>query len=84
NFFKRENRLVCEVDDNGIGRKQSQLLKTGSTVPHRSLGIETTEKRLSLLGKRQKADYNVTVFDKANERGEPAGTTVVLSFPLLA
>src|SRR5690606_14996337 len=48
-LFKKEgNMLVCEIEDNGIGRKASQNLNPYLKSEKKSRAIEITEKRLSM------------------------------------
>src|SRR5690606_24056208 len=76
-YFKKEkNNLVCEIDDNGIGREASQKLKPLLKSDKKSRGIEVTQKRLQI--QNDDAQNNITIIDKYNEKGEPAGTKVII------
>ena len=72
--------LYCEIDDNGIGREQSQKLKMGSDMVYESHGMELTRQRLALVSKSNGSDYEIEVADK-NEANEPTGTTIIIKFP---
>lgn len=77
--FKQENsRLVCTIEDNGIGRKRSAELKTLSQAKNHSMGIKITEERLQLL----KADATILIADLMNNNGEASGTKVTIFIPL--
>lgn len=81
-FYTREGYLVCEVDDNGIGREQSQKIKMASEVVYESHGMELTRQRLALVSKTSGTDYKIEITDKKNAQNEPEGTTVIIKFPL--
>ncbi len=58
-FYKSAGFLCCEVDDNGIGREQSQRLKQASDVVYESQGMELTRRRLALVSKSSGAEYKI-------------------------
>ncbi len=70
--------LQCVVDDNGIGRMESQAQKVGRRS-HKSYGISIVEKRLNAL--RQTGDQRQTVIieDKFDMEGNSMGTKVTLN-----
>lgn len=70
--------LQCVVEDNGIGRKQSEAQKLGRQQ-HRSSGISIVEERLNAL--RQAGDQRQTVVieDKFDAEGNSKGTKVTLN-----
>ena len=80
NVVRKENSVVCTIDDNGIGRKKSLLMKTEIST-HRSLGIDITRKRLEALHGRI-GEESIEIIDKY-EDGKPRGTRVRITFPLL-
>lgn len=84
NFFLRDQHLFCEIDDNGIGREQSQKLKMNADIVYESQGMELTRRRLALVSKSHGSEYSITVADKRSTNGEPEGTKVVIKFPLEA
>ncbi len=79
-FYCKEKRLYCEVQDNGIGRDRSMQLKQTGNFPYKSMGIELTRQRLSLISKKNSTDSNIDIIDKS-EAGHALGTTVVIKFP---
>ena len=78
---KEESRyLRCEVEDDGIGRKNSQALNSQRN-PHRvSHGMAITEERLKTVGKAKGS--KVEVEDLYTESGQGSGTLVVIRIPL--
>lgn len=72
--------IECVIDDDGIGRELSKQYKAQYEATHQSRGIGLTQSRLELdkfLNNRENA---ISVIDKADEMGKPAGTTVIITF----
>lgn len=83
-FYKKNDDLICEVDDNGIGIEQAQRIKEQRIIKHESHGMELTQKRLALVSRMNSTDYNITIVNKKDMQHNPAGTTIVIKFPLEA
>lgn len=76
-----ENKnLKVVVEDNGIGRKKSQELKTSNQLSTESKGIKMTVKRLEILSKMYKKEIRHQISD-VSDLGE--GTRVELWIPNL-
>lgn len=69
--------LRCVVEDNGIGRRRAQELKSKSATRDKSMGMKITTDRLSLYQSKTR----VEVIDLMDNNGMAAGTRVVLEFP---
>ena len=81
--FKREdNRLLVTIEDNGVGRQKTAELnaKRGKT----SLATSITAERIDLLSKSLGQPVTLTILDLTDESGQPNGTRVTISFPMLA
>lgn len=50
---KKDNFLFCSIEDNGVGRKQSNSKKEKSILSNESLGVKLTKKRIELLSKNK-------------------------------
>jgi ligand-binding sensor domain-containing protein len=70
-----EGKLLCAVEDNGVGRKHSEMMKQ-KTGSHKSYGMSITRRRLEMLSRISNDDFSVEIVDLQNEKGEPAGTRV--------
>jgi tetratricopeptide (TPR) repeat protein len=81
-FFKQGSFLMCEIEDNGIGRAQSQKLKAHNHVIYESHGMELTRRRLELVSRTSGKDYTIAIKDKTEKTGLPSGTLVTIKFPL--
>ena len=80
--FEMENdaRLVCYVEDDGIGRKLSVKLKSGEQKKRRSRGIAIVEERLAIINSFQKSRFMVQIANLFNDRDE-TGTKVRIEIP---
>ena len=80
-MVKKNGRFIeCIIDDDGIGRELSRKFKTQYEASHESKGIGLTRTRLELDKILNNREDKIQIIDKSNRQGEPAGTTVVLSF----
>ena len=70
-----DDKLLCVVEDNGVGRKYSEKIKQ-KTGSHKSYGMSITRRRLEMLSKISNDDFSVEVVDLKNDKGEPSGTRV--------
>ncbi len=76
-----DNKIVCEVDDDGIGRTLSQKNKPVSTVVHESKGVRLSQARINLDKLLNDNEASIDIIDKYE--GEKAiGTKVVLQFDI--
>lgn len=74
-------KLICVIEDNGIGRKSSQEMKAKRSPLYKSFATKATENRLKLLNKGKKEQVTVKIIDLYNPQGLSKGTRVVLSIP---
>lgn len=82
-FTKMQDRILCVIEDNGIGRERSAALKQASGYTHASRGLQITRDRLSLYNSRFNMDACFDMEDLFDDQGQPAGTRVNLWFPLV-
>lgn len=74
-----ENRiLTCIITDNGIGRKQAEVIKSKSFQKQKSLGLHITNERLALLNLNMDEQTNFQFEDITDDEGNAAGTRVIL------
>lgn len=77
-----KNQLEVCIDDNGIGIDFSLSKKQGITGDHKSQGMEITSKRISLIRKMWKKDYElIGPFQVMDENGLINGTRVLIKIP---
>lgn len=77
-----EGKLLCVVEDNGVGRKHSEKMKQERGSSHKSYGMSITRRRLETLTKISNDDFSVEVIDLYDDNDMPSGTRVdiIISF----
>lgn len=80
---KEENYLIVIIEDNGIGRKQAEILKINQVKERRSIGLSIVESRLTLLCKKANIPKKLEFIDLLEENGDPMGTRVIINLPIL-
>ena len=75
--------LTCVVEDNGVGRKQSEAYKLAGQMNHSSFATSATQKRLELLNQGRKDSIAVLFEDKTDDTGNATGTKVTIAIPYI-
>lgn len=85
NFDRKENRLVCIICDNGVGRQRSQQMKQklGLNLGHQSKGMILTAKRIEMLNSNNSSPILVNIEDVYPGDDDYIGTKVTINFPML-
>ncbi|NND52969.1 MAG: histidine kinase [Flavobacteriaceae bacterium] len=78
-FIEKSDNLICEIEDNGIGRDASSKHKVHNPK-HKSQGMGLTKRRLELLKSIHGKEANVEVID-LKENNLAAGTLVKVTLP---
>ncbi|HEX2629078.1 MAG TPA: histidine kinase, partial [Chitinophagaceae bacterium] len=78
---KEGDLLLCSIEDNGIGREAAKMLKQRSGYNRKSHGMEITLKRIELFNKEHKQQLPVDILDLKDDKGEAAGTRVIIMLP---
>jgi hypothetical protein len=84
-FYLEGNYLICRMVDNGVGRKNSKEIQSGTQKGYRSQGLKITEERLNTYNKIN--DTNIIFLIKDNIEhpatpNEDVGTVVKVKFPI--
>ncbi len=80
-FYSRDRQLVCEIEDNGIGIRQSMKDKTNLQATHRSLGLTSIKERMRVLNEKYHMNSSLEITDRSDIPGKKSnGTLVVLRF----
>lgn len=74
--------IICEIEDNGIGRAASQALQKENRRHGESFSTGATQKRLELLQKLHFTSLGVQYVDLTDENGAPQGTRVKITIPI--
>ena len=78
-FYENNNKLVCEVEDDGVGRAATAGKKN---FDHHSMATEITQNRMNAISTLNSEKMQFWVEDKKNGKGEPCGTKVILEMPV--
>jgi len=76
-FRMEDEKLICEIDDNGVGRETS-----GYNSNHKSVALQVVKERLQKYSKFKNYE-NLQVIDKRNDDGTSAGTKILINLPQL-
>ncbi len=73
--------ILCIIEDNGIGREKALEIKRQRNQKHKSHGTNITHKRIESINKLFGKDFDVEFTDLKDDKGNAAGTKVVLQIP---
>jgi tetratricopeptide (TPR) repeat protein len=79
--LREGDHLLVSVEDDGIGRKKSQALKTANQRENVSTGLRNIENRLRILNEIHRTRLSVAIEDWVP--GDESGTRVRIRIPLL-
>ena len=71
--------LICEIDDNGIGRFKAEEINADNK--HKSLSLSIANERLKLLSSSTYTKLKINYYDKSTTPGE-RGTKVIIELPI--
>ena len=74
--------VQCIVEDNGVGRKKSEEIKSRLKPNHKSFALNANTQRLDLLNYGKERKIGVEIIDLI-ESEEPKGTRVILTIPII-
>lgn len=77
--YQRTDQIVCEVDDDGIGRELSAKNKPIEAATHVSKGVHLSQARLNLERSLNETSGSIKIIDKY-EQEIATGTKVVITF----
>ncbi|HEY4290015.1 MAG TPA: histidine kinase [Puia sp.] len=81
-FYIDEEKLVCEIEDNGIGIRRSLLNKNDSQQMHTSMGISNIRQRIAILNEKYRIRCSLSILDKSEISGvTDTGTVSKLVVP---
>jgi len=76
-FKQQDNKLLCVIEDNGVGYEQSLKNKKGSS--HQSVALEVTKERIQMIF----ANSNFKIEELKNNDDTILGTRVSFRLPLI-
>lgn len=81
-FENQNENLLVTIDDNGIGRKYAQEIRTRQARKSTGFAMKATEQRMELLNKISSYHIEMKIIDKYNEQNQSEGTTVLIKLQL--
>jgi len=79
-FYLQDDRIVCEVEDNGIGREAAAKLEKRKFG--QSMALENIAERILMINALQKNPITMETVDRKGDNQVALGTTVKLYLPL--
>ena len=79
-FYLENDLLVCEIEDNGIGREAAAKLNQRSG--HRSRATQINQDRMQLLRKAMQRELELDIVDLYDDAHQARGTKVVMKLPI--
>ena len=70
--------LHVKIEDNGVGRKRADLIKSKSAQRNKSLGLTITKNRMALLNQGLNDVCFFEIKDREDDCGNALGTSVAL------
>jgi hypothetical protein len=82
--FSKINKkfILCEIEDNGIGRKKAAEYKSKHQGKHKSKGTEIVKKRIELLNLKVRQKITYETIDLGENDSKYTGTLVRLEIPV--
>jgi hypothetical protein len=71
--------IVCEINDNGIGRAKSVEIKSRKSSDHRSMGNKISKERLEMIRALKLGNISEVITDLVDDSDQPMGTKVVIT-----
>ncbi len=78
-FTRDDDILICEIEDNGIGREAAAKRMHIHKREKKSRGLEVTKQRLAELNNSKNS---IEIIDKLDNSGNALGTTVIVRIPI--
>ena len=80
-YATKDNILICNIMDNGIGRQAAARINGVQKSGHRSLGMEVTGERLNIMKKQTGENIIAVITDLKDENNRATGTNVEVKIP---
>ncbi len=79
--FTFTDKLICTIEDNGIGRTKSALISDRQGAVHESFALEAINKRLQIFNERQGEEIGKYSITDLHPNQEETGTRVEIQLP---
>lgn len=82
-FSQAKSKIICTVEDNGIGIRRSEKLREKQRPLHHSVGLQNLQKRIRIMNEKYNTACSLDLMDLADGNGNSSGTKAVLQLNLL-
>ena len=81
-FTKENNKLNCRIQDNGIGRKRAEEIKSSSIKSYKSRGMQLVQERQKIWNEIGNSKISIHIEDLYDNNKLGIGTIVDVSIDL--
>jgi sensor histidine kinase YesM len=82
-FCQNHDKVICTIEDNGIGINASEKLKSVNKQPHRSLGLDNLRNRIKIINEKYDMNCTLDIIDLSENNNHQNGTVAVLKFKIM-
>ena len=79
-FGLEQQKVICIIEDNGIGIRESEKLKQLHRPMHRSVGLGNLQNRINIINEKYHAGCSLEIIDLKEAGIATKGTRAILSF----
>ncbi|MFN8393730.1 MAG: histidine kinase [Bacteroidia bacterium] len=79
--FELQDKLICTIEDNGIGRAAAEKIARRQSGMHASFSSGAIERRFAILSEMYRDQFGME-YEDMEEDGKPVGTRVILRIPV--
>ena len=80
---QENDHLFFKIADDGIGRQASAVAASKSATRHKSMGLQITADRITMMQRSNGTASPVTIIDLVHPDGSGAGTEVFIKIPVI-
>ncbi|MDF1547264.1 MAG: two-component regulator propeller domain-containing protein [Bacteroidales bacterium] len=81
--YQEDEKLFFVIADDGIGRKKAAEYKSRYGIRKKSMGMDITSDRISIINKMFNMEASMEIIDLYNDKHEASGTKVMISIPVI-
>jgi putative methionine-R-sulfoxide reductase with GAF domain len=82
-FKRKQDKLSCTIEDNGIGFRRSLEEKLRQKTSHQSVGLDNLRNRIKILNEKFGAGCSLAIRELEDEQAGGRGTKVILEFTVI-
>jgi len=80
-FTSFEGGVLCQIEDNGIGREAALQMKSKTASRYKSMGMGITHDRIQVINSMNNIGIKLEVIDKKDKDNRPLGTLIKIILP---